>query len=49
MGGTAATLVAGPLLVLFWWIAAIVPREHSTMSDEIFHVTAPDAGADGKT
>jgi len=40
MRGTATTLVAGALLVLFWWMAAIVSREHGTTADEIFHVTA---------
>jgi hypothetical protein len=40
MRGTAATLAAGALLVLFWWMAAIVSREHGTTADEIFHVTA---------
>ena len=49
MRGTAATVVAGALLALFWWMAAIVSREHGTAPDEIFHVTALGAGADGKT
>jgi len=40
MRGTGATLVAGALLALFWWMAASVSREHSTTADEIFHVTA---------
>jgi len=40
MCGTAATLAAGPLLVLFWWMAAIVSRGHGTTADDIFHVTA---------
>jgi hypothetical protein len=40
MRGTAATLAAGALLVLFWWMAAIVSRQHGTTADEIFHVTA---------
>ena len=35
--------------MLFWWMAAIVSREHGTTTDEIFHVTALGAGADGKT
>ena len=30
MRGTAATLAAGALLVLFCWMAAIVSREHGT-------------------
>jgi hypothetical protein len=49
MRGMAATVVAGALLALFWWMAAIVSREQGTTADEIFHVTALDAGADGKT
>jgi hypothetical protein len=40
MRGTAATLAAGPLLVLFWWMAVIVLCEHGTTSDKIFYVTA---------
>jgi hypothetical protein len=35
--------------VLSWWMATIVLREHGTTADEIFHVTALGAGADGKT
>jgi len=30
MRGTVATLAAGALLVLFWWMGAIVSREHGT-------------------
>ncbi len=39
MRGTGATLVAGALLALFWWMASSVSREHSTTADEIFHLT----------
>jgi hypothetical protein len=49
MRGTAATLAAGALLVLFWWMAATVSRSTGATADEIFHVTALDAAADGKT
>ena len=37
------------LLVLSWWMATIVLREHGTTADEIFRVTALGVGADGKT
>jgi hypothetical protein len=37
------------LLVLSWWTATIVLREHGTTADKIFRVTALGAGADGKT
>ena len=40
MRGKGATLAAGALLALFWWMAASVSREHSTTADEIFHITA---------
>jgi hypothetical protein len=30
-------------------MATVVLREHGTTADEIFHVTALGAGADGKT
>ena len=40
MRGKVATLAAGALLALYWWMAASVSREHSTTADEIFHVTA---------
>ena len=37
------------LLVLSWWMATIVLRERGTTADEIFHLTALGAEADGKT
>ena len=48
MRGTAATLAAGALLGLFWWMTAIVSRQHGTTADEIFRVTVLGPGADGK-